>query len=456
MSVVLALGCWALVGWLNQRHYYRSDWTASRAYSLSDKTIMILKDLNKPLTITTLLRPGTHLERNAKDMLGEYVAHSKLVTVVPIDPDRDAAKVEMLAKRLKLDSFQLNSVLFEFEGKTKQVTGAEMEEKEPGESPFVPSKKPPKFKGEEAFTSAILNLTEGKAPVVYFTAGHGEKDPSGSNPEGISEIVKVLQRENYQVSKLVTLTQGAVPANADVVAIISPRQKFLSQEVDAIGAYLISGGKLLVLLDPMTETGLEPLLKSWGVEVDNDVVLDPVRRVFFAGPTTLVVGDFGFHPLVRKLKGSAVLFSLARSMRPVQGATGAEALMNTSKEAWGETDLQKQQAQYDKGVDLEGPLSLGVAVDRKSQGGARLVVFGDSDFLTNAQWSNARNMDLFVNAVNWLASRENLISIGPKSSDVRQAVLTAPQMQMIFWFTVLGMPMAGVVAGSTVRFRRRK
>ena len=466
VSVVLALGCWVLVGWINQRHYHRFDVTANRAYSLSDKTGAILRGLDKPLTITTLLRPGSILERNVKDMLEEYASQSKQITVTHIDPDRDAAKVELLAKRLKLDSFQLNSVIFETTGKSKQVTSGEMEEAEPGANPFMPQQTPPKFKGEEAFTSTILNLTQGKVPTVFFTSGHGEKDQGGTDRTGISELVKFLKRENINLENIDTLAKGDIPVEADAVVIASPRQKFLPAEVEKIDAYLKRGGKLLVLLDPLVETGLDTMLLSWGVQVGNDVVLDPVRRLFFAGPTTLVVGDFGAHPIVRKLQGSAVLFSLARSVAPAKNAIGdVQVLLKTSKEAWGESDIQDKQAKFDQGKDLQGPVSLGVAVERpaagektknQSAGETRLVVFGDGDFLTNLQLGNASNLDLFTSAINWLTHREKLISIGPKANDTRQVTATAGQMQAIFWISALCMPLGGVIAGSAVRYRRRR
>ncbi len=472
LAVALAVGCWVLAGWINMRHYHRFDWTAEKTYSLSDKTLTVLANIKEPLVITTLFRPGTVLEQNAKNLLEEYAGRGRTITVTHVDPDRDAAKVELLARRLKLDSFQINSVLFEMDGKTKQVSAGEMEEAEPSDNPFMPSQKLPKFKGEEAFTSAIMNLLQSRPPVIFFTSGHGERDLEGMDRAGISELAKYLRRENTVVKKLSTLESGDVPAEVDAVVIASPRKKFLPAETAKLDAYLKRGGKMLLLLDPMTETGLESMLASWGVAVDNDIVLDPVRRLFFAGPTMLIVDDFSAHPITKKLQNSAVILSLARSVGPAKDAKGdVQVLMGTSKEAWGETDLASKQAKFDADQDLQGPLSLGVALSRpvefgkraagadaKAQTGqdTRLVVFGNGSFLTNAQWSSAGNLDLFNNSLNWLIHREKLISIGPKMSDVRQMTLNAGQMRLIFWFTVLGMPLGGVVAGIVVRYRRRR
>ncbi len=450
-AVALALASWVLVGWINQRHYWRYDCTADKTYSLSEKTRDILKALEKPVTITTLFRPGTLLEQNSRDLLQEYAGASKNITLVRIDPDRDAAKVEMLAKRLKLDSFQINSVLFECEGRAKQVGASEIEEALPGANPFMPSQEPPKFKGEEAFTSALLNLTQTKAPLIYFSTGHGEKEFEGLDRMGISELVKYLKRENFTVKDFPSMQKGEIPADADALVIASPRKAFLPQEAQAMDAYLKRGGKVLVLLDPMISSGLEKTLEAWGARVGNDVVVDPVRRLFFTGPTTLIVEDFGGHAIGQKLNNSAVILSLARSVQPA--ASDAQSLLKTSQEAWGETTLDDKQAKFDAGKDSAGPVSLAVAVQRKE---AKLVVIGDSDFVSNLQMSNAANIDLFANALNWLTNREKLISIGPKHAENRQVLLNAAQMKAIFWGTTLLMPLAAVILGVLVWLRRRR
>src|SRR3990170_6832759 len=154
---IFAAGIFALIGFLNSRHYERFDLTLTGKYSLSQKTKNILKHLDKPVVVTTLFNPGEMFYEQIVDILKEYAYHSDKIRVNSIDPLRNRTRVEELAKRLNLDDLQLNTVVFECGEHSKHVLQNEVIEKQ---YPF-------KFKGEEAFTEAILNVTQEKQTAIY-------------------------------------------------------------------------------------------------------------------------------------------------------------------------------------------------------------------------------------------------------------------------------------------------
>lgn len=470
-SIVVVV-LWALVNYLNSRHHHRFDLTENRQYSLSPKTIAIIKDLKDPVHITTLYRPGTFVFRQVKDILEEYSSKSNRIEVEHIDAERDMAKVELLAKRLNMDTFELSTVIFESGQKAKHVPESDVIEYDYS---FYSRREPdpPKFKGEEAFTSAILAVTQQKQSVLYFVSGHGEKDIEGSAGSGMSNAAKLLKRQNFIVEKLFLLGEEKISDDCDVLNIIGPTKPFSTHEIDLLRKYISSGGKCLVMIDPFVNCGLEVLLAEWGVAIGKDIVLDPVRRLFFTGPGTIFTADFGPHEITEKMKGVAVIFSLARSVGfSLGGLFEGVELVKTSREAWAETNLREKEAKFDQDEDRKGPISIAVAVsERKSpyppgafqpesddekDHGMRLVVFGDSDFISDTQIGNVGNSDLFLNSINWLAEKGKLISIGPKSPDIRRISISAKQMQMIFWGTTAGLPLLAVCLGVGVWFRRRR
>jgi ABC-type uncharacterized transport system involved in gliding motility auxiliary subunit len=65
------------------------------------------------------------------------------------------------------------------------------------------------------------------------------------------------------------------------------------------------------------------------------------------------------------------------------------------------------------------------------------------------------NRDLFLNMLNWLSSDEDLISIRPKEPDDRRLNMSARQMSMVFYESVLMIPLIIVVVGVGVWWRRR-
>ena len=123
-------------------------------------------------------------------------------------------------------------------------------------------------------------------------------------------------------------------------------------------------------------------------------------------------------------------------------------------------------------TDKKGPVSLGVAVsgpatnapapkdppkpgETPKQVEARIVAIGDADFASNAALGVQGNRDLFLNAVNWLAQQENLISIRAKDPEDRRITLTADQERRIFYLTVLIVPGLILLAGVQTWWRRR-
>src|SRR5438067_2044238 len=171
-------------------------------------------------------------------------------------------------------------------------------------------------------------------------------------------------------------------------------------------------------------------------------------------------------------------FPLARSVTPVEGGVAghiAQPVVETSPRSWAESDvkglLTSGQVSFDEGKgDKKGPVAIAAAVNAAVTSGeaakpsdngetskpeTRVVVFGDSDFGTNAYLQIQGNRDLFLNAVGWLSQQENLISIRPKEADDRRLVLTSAQQTNIMWLSLLIIPACIFGTGIYTWWRRR-
>ena len=62
---------------------------------------------------------------------------------------------------------------------------------------------------------------------------------------------------------------------------------------------------------------------------------------------------------------------------------------------------------------------------------------------------------MLLNMVNWLSSDEDLISIRPKEPEDRRLNLTKSQMALVFYSSVIFLPLIIVAAGVSVWWRRR-
>ncbi len=476
VAVILAIALTVMVNWLGARRFVRKDLTSTKIYTLSEKTVNILSDLPEEIDVVVFMTPATSMYDQVRELLERYKAASDKISVEYIDPDREPLKTTQLAEKFGVQA--ADTVVFVLGDRTKYVTSDQMAEMDYSGMQYGQGPTMRAFKGEEQFTSAILSLVAPSVPKVFFVTGHGEAtlEGGGGGPadRSLSVLGDTLKRENMAAAD-VSLLSGEVPADADVLAIVGPTRAYTEPEIAALNAYLDRGGRLLVALDPLIEpsgtmrpTRLEGMLAARGVTVNDDLVVDPSRRLPFYDLSAVYLQDFPSHPVTTGLEGFAVLFTVARSLTPDNGT--ANVLVQTSDEGWGETDLGmllrgEPVAQDD--ADTAGPAVVAVAVEGAGaeleadesgvaeSAGYRLVVFGDSDFMTDLDIANAGNAVLAGNAFNWLAAREDLVGIPPRDVEQVSLFLTQQQMRNLLLLVLLAMPGAAILAGILVWRKRR-
>ena len=108
----------------------KSDGTFKAKFSLSLKTKNILKNLDKPIVITTLFKPDEFFYKPIMGVLKEYTYNSDKIKLENVDPLRNRTKVEEMAKRLKIDALELNTVVFECGEYSKHVPQSDVIEKQ--------------------------------------------------------------------------------------------------------------------------------------------------------------------------------------------------------------------------------------------------------------------------------------------------------------------------------------
>jgi len=427
------IGILILINFLAGRHHLRADWTAEKQYSLSPQTVEILKELDEPVHITGFFTPADSRRGELEDLLQEYTYKSDKITYEFVDPDANPA----LARQKGITSYGI--LVFE-QGDRRQETYA---------------------LDEQDITSAILKVSRDTQKGVYFVTGHQERDPEKFTQDGYSIIKQLLERDNYIVEtiNLATITT-TLPSTATVLVVAGPQYPLAPEEEARLSDFLNDGGRLLVMSDPAKPVPITDTLEAWGVRYRDDLVIDPSSS-FFGDVGSPLVTRFRYHEITKDLGGLTTFFPVARSLEqvsPTPEGVSAMPLVETSRDSWGETDLNNRQVRYDPDADVKGPLTLAMAV-RSTKGEGRMVVFGDSDFASNGVVQSVQgavgNADLFLNAVNWLAEEESLLAIGPKQPEQRMMVLTQPSMRLILYSTAGLLPLVVLLIGGIVWWSRR-
>ena len=456
-SIAVVLGILVLINLIGTRQSKRWDLTANNVYTLSDQTQNVLKKLDAPLAIKVFDK-STELPR-FKDQLAEYEHASRNVSVEYVDADKQRTK----AVQYKIENY--GTVVFEYKGRVERVTGG----------------------GEQDLTTGIVKVVTGAQKKIYLTQGHGEKSPDSAERTGFNAVKASLERENYSVDKVVLIQQGQVPADAVALLVAGPKTDLLAPEVDAIRKYLAGGGKLMVMLDPPESSkaaplpNLEGLLREWGFDVGNNIVVDAsgLGQLFGADAATPVAANYPAHPITDRLN-LMTAYPLARSIGAIKGGANGhtpDTIIQTSARSWGESDIdglmKSGEVKFDEGKDLKGPVSIGAVVsapisapasppeltgpeanDKKAE--TRGIAIGDSDFVANAYINLVPgNRDLFMNAIGWLSQQENLISIRPREASDRRLTMTAAETRLVFFMAIFGIPGAILAMGIYTWWRRR-
>ena len=272
------------------------------------------------------------------------------------------------------------------------------------------------FKGEDAVTSALIRLREGKKTRVAFTAGHGETatDEPDIRKPGLAAFKSRLGALGAEVGEL-NLLRDDVPGDLELLLVVAPKTAFKPEEVAKLKGYMDRGGPVLLLLGNREPSGLDEVLKANNLGLGKGVIVDPVFNInrmvlLVEAPVSRLIQ----HPIVDPLMGRYVLLPYMAPLQvlvPKQGSPGNPAvvtvpILRTSKESWAETDLANRRPTKDKD-DEAGPITVGAAAfDRpvpgsgNPEGKPRMVVISSPSAADNYTLDlEATNLDLLMNAV---------------------------------------------------------
>ena len=140
-------------------------------------------------------------------------------------------------------------------------------------------------------------------------------------------------------------------------------------------------------------------------------------------------------------------------------------LFRSGDHTWAETGPLQGEVGFDENQERQGPLDIGVALDREVASPAdsasparqqRILVIGDGDFLSNAYVGNSGNQELGIRLINWLASDDEFITIPARTAPDLQLELAPLIAGAIAFGFLIALPLLLFGAGAFIWWRRRK
>ncbi len=463
-SVLIVLAILVFLAFLGERYSWRWDVTADQSQSLSKITKNILAEIKEPLKIKAFFPEGQSERQSGKEVLENYRYQNNLIALTIVDPERQPLEAQQAGYRMP------GNVLLEYQGRRQMAN-----------SPT-----------EEALTDAIRKLLHPQSKKIYFLTGHGERGAKDSDKGSFSLARQALTNEGLDVQDLNLLTQNQVPADATAVILAGPEKPLFPNEVKALQDYLNQGGRILLLLEPHKDAGLKEFLASYGIGLDDRMILDDnqVSRALGASVTMPLVIQYGNHRITRDLSNVVTIFPLARPLflaKEPPKSVHLSPLAITTNTSWaksGQEWLKDGKAEFDAQRDLKGPFTLGALAEKRlsapepqasKEGDAKktpdnsgksgekadkdkiayLAVFGNTNFADNNYFNLSSNGDLFLNTINFLAAEEAQITLRSQEKKSQPLLLTGYQGWALLLVCLVFIPLAIIIAGTNAYLKRR-
>lgn len=442
----------------------------------------------RPLEITAKIvgfYPRSQLrEREAADIiLRQFVdAGEGKIAVEYIDPDESPLQASRFGYGLDSSSGSIIGPLF--------LTLVDQDNDTRGFQP-LPIGEP----NERNISTAIVQLLVAGQFKVYFVTGHIENELSSEASLGLSRAaLGLVEGLGIEVAELDLSQVETIPDDASAVVISSPQTDYSASEIAKIDAYIQQGGRMLITADPpyvdyritsgtnisFLEDGLfnQYLWNEFGVRFREDLVSEAADSSVDS-ELTLIVQRFGSHESVADFPNTAPIFTLVRSIETLEEVTGGIPEGNTnqesyirspilfsSEESFGEFGLPDADGNYSlslvnlenptdftDGLDIRGPLVLAVAIQVPLEEQAaitpRVILVGDSDWMTNGLITQAANTYLWQSFIDWLiGSAEVVTPPAATRPDLLPVTVTDRERNRIQLLTLVLLP--GLVLGAGV------
>ena len=473
-----------LIGWFGNSVAGRLDLTADKTFTLSPGTRDIVSSLDDLLTIELFQSKEPPVEvdlvaRDVSDFLKDLASGSgdnvKLIHRFPDVDDDDARKAQLAgippvqfnvqtANGLEIKNGYLGVVL----------TYTNLRES----IPFVQS--------IDGFEYRIATLAYGmvqadvERKTLGFLAGHGEK----TIREDLSTLVSLLAQQ-YEIREVTAVDDQAPDlSEIDVLIIAGPTQRMAEAVPDSIRDFLASGGKAMIMIDPVivdqqsmfaipNQFHFGEFVEEYGVVVEDNLVFDLRSNETLSfntarGNIFLPYQYWARVPTVdKKVAGQveSVLLPWASSIGTTDSRVGDVEFIpllrttpfGVADYTYGDVSPNNPSLTNPNSRPFENDIGVAVEGSANGEGTFRLIVIGDSDWLTNPIVGRAQeNLAMGLNLVDWLAQEDALADIRSKVITTRALIFDSPaQRNIVQYANILGVPLLFIVLGA-VRYARRR
>ena len=439
------------------------DLTKSQIYSLSDETKDKIKGIDKEIDILLINMQSYDYVTEYAD---KYTAENQNIKIERID--NLASRTDIMSK-YNMESSD-SGIVVKCGEKEKRVTISDLYTYEYTNNSYEEVNVT-----EEALTNAILDVTTENKPKIFLYNVH-----SSYGEKYFTTLSEGIKNDANEFEFLDLLKTGKVPEDCKCLIIPTLSEDISDEEKSYLVDYINNGGNIILLEDPNVLNANTPKFQSvidmYGFSVSNGVVMEQDDDKMIHNMPGFVITDVDTNTsITRKLNMNVTMclmdpgkIEFKDSETLNQLGVSYETIAKASQTAFlrmdlNNTELSKGENDQDASEAILGALVTKKVNDEKT---SKLIVYSNAIFSTNMSISMSNstmsaisfynNEDMIVNSVNYLAEKENSITIRKKYGDTVKFTVTEKESKNIIKI-IYGVPFFIILVGYIVwRIRRNK
>ena len=442
----------------------RRDLSYFKTTQPSQTTMRMLDKLEAPVRVILFWRKNDDVLQPTEPYFAALAKHSSKLSYEVLD----SAYVPELCRKHRVRG-NGSVLLLQGEG-----------DKEKGQSFTVGDElteaRPQLRKLDSLFQQSFTKLAKPERSVA-LTVGHGEFNAKGDDPDaaespgdGLRVMDQVWTRLNIKTSNISVsdALSGNLSKDVGALIVVGPKRQFLPEEVGTLLSYVRAGGRLLLMIDPNADDGLEPLLEGVGLARRPGTLASEkfhVSRAHDDTDKTLVFSNrYSSHPSVttasRFSNEIATIFvggtGLARAAADKK-VTPAPKVVFPLRSGPGffrdlDGDFKRDENEAEETVDMIAAVSI---TEKEGAPEGRVLVIGDGDFMTDKVSTNNGNVMVFIDSLAWLIGNEELGAEVSSEEDV-PIQHSRDQDKLYFYATTFAVPLPLLALSVWVSRRRRR
>lgn len=421
LMVVLLLFIVVQLNLIVRQYYFRLDRSTDSKFSLAPQSRTVAGLVSGEVQLLFFGVEGSKEYTRAEALLEAYRHLNKNIAYELLDLD----KVPLKAKEYGVTEY--NTLVARSGEKTVIGKGAD----------------------EQNMTNLIIQATRKKVSIVRYLLGHNERPMDEKDRAGCGVALKILTDMGYKVEPLVLLEVGGVPVDTDLLIIAAPRTELSTVEMQLLERYSDHGGKFFVLVDSSDQA--KGILDYFHLSVSPYPIYDS-QNVAGTDPSVPLVTKYYKNPITKDF-GLSTLFPGVHEIKLADSGSDYtyEYIVRTSRSSWFE---KNGNGKMDEGEGDGFNVIAGLLA--RNQQLMKAVVFGDSDFVSNAYITAGGNANLFSNAATWLLGEGALTTVAPAKRPFIPMFVTEGQSGIVRMISAVGVPACIFFAGAFVWYRRRR